>query len=145
MQNSLESLQELERKGGYVFHGSPFKIEIFEPRQAFNWVNGVGVPDGAPAIFASSVLNYAIFMAIVNKENCRLGSRSSSNGKVFKATKETLEQLTPEAGGYVYVFKKSDFKERTNGEEECVRYEPIQPLHSYRLTFCDITFPIAEL
>lgn len=145
MENSLSILQELEQTGKYVFHGSGSHIEIFEPRQAHNHINGVDVPDGEPAIFASSKLNYAIFMAIINKKNCPNGYRSSSNGREFKATKETLEQLTSNASGYVYVFNASDFKERINGEEECVRHESIKPLYMYEVHVSEMQFPIIEL
>ncbi|MDB5260488.1 MAG: hypothetical protein JWN37_719 [Candidatus Nomurabacteria bacterium] len=135
----------MEQTDKYVFHGSGSEIEIFEPQQAYTRVDGVDIPDGDPAIFASSKLNYAIFMAIINMKNCPKGYRSSSDGREFKATAETLKQLTPGANGFVYVFNKSDFKERANGEEESMRHESIKPLFSYKVTFSDIDFPIHQL
>lgn len=146
MQESyLNKLKEIENSGDYVFHGSPFEIEIFEPRQAYNTADEVEVPDGEPAVFASQKLDYAIFMAIINIKNCPRGYRSSSNGKIFKATKKTLEQITQDSDGFVYVFNKDDFLERSNGEEECVSYKPVKPLYKYPVSFSDITFEILEL
>jgi hypothetical protein len=145
MESPLSVLREMEKTGEYVFHGSSSEVEVFEPRQAYNRIDEVDVPDGRPAIFASSKLNYALFMAIVNKKNCPKGFRSSSNGREFKATRETLEQLTSQAHGFVYVFNKTDFVERGNGEEECVRHESIKPLFSYSVHFSDIDFPIQEI
>jgi len=111
-----QELKNLEKQDKYVFHGSENIIEAFEPGQAYTIVNGKQIPDGKPAVFASPFIDYAIFMAIINKTNCPKGLRSgcawNGNKLKFTATKETLEQLSKNSRGYVYIFNKSDFKEK---------------------------------
>lgn len=111
-----QKLLSLEKSDNYVFHGSGLVIEEFEPRQAHNYIDGKQVPDGEPAIFASSKAEYAIFMGIINKENCPKGreSRVGEYGEDirFMATKDTLSQIEDTTSGWVYVFNKSDFSQR---------------------------------
>lgn len=113
-------LHELESTGQYVFHGSGSDIEELEPRQAHNFTPEGKIPDGEPAIFASDIADYAIFMAIINKENCLKGARSRVNthhtnegrSLSYSVTQETFNQLTDTAHGIVYVFNKEDFVQR---------------------------------
>lgn len=133
--SAKEELHSLEKTGEYVFHGSPFKLETLEPRQAHNHEKREDgeydpVPDGMPAVFASPFADTAIFMAIVNRKNAPLGSRSgfSSNDRnnfEFRATKETFDQIGVDASGYVYVFNKDDFEERNHNES--VAYKTVTP------------------
>ncbi|MDQ5901366.1 MAG: hypothetical protein QG580_81 [Patescibacteria group bacterium] len=129
-------LENLEKTGRYVFHGSPFKINKFEPRQAFNHIkkdNGEyeKIPDGEPAVFTSPFAKTAIFMAVMNGKNApfesRTGFSSNNNGSFeFRATKETMDQIGDDAFGYVYVFEKENFKEINFNES--VSYEEIEPV-----------------
>ena len=142
-----QELIELENQNKYVFHGSGFLIEEFEPRQAYNYIEGQNVPDRKPAIFASSFANYAIFMALINEVNCPKGYNSGSRfheGKlVFRATKETLEQLKAEVKGYVYVFNSSDFLKQN--ESEWVSYKKVKPILVISVTRSDFTPTIKEV
>lgn len=119
-QSGKEKLIGLEREGEYVFHGSGFVVDEFEPRQAHNYVDGENIPDDKPAIFASPFADYAIFMALINKVNCPKGFRASSGlnfGELtFRATQDTLDQLSDNSKGYVYVFEKKNFQERSGSE-----------------------------
>ncbi len=112
-----ESLTELRSNSQYLFHGTGSIVEEFEPRQSYN----SGIPDGAPVIFASPFLDYAIFMALFSKENCPNGYRARVNGLdsgnlSYKATKASIDQIDENSKGYVYVFSKSDFKEKNASE-----------------------------
>jgi hypothetical protein len=136
MSPEKQELSELEKTNLYVFHGSESEIEEFEPRQAFNYVNGENIPDGEPAIFASSVAEYAILMAIVNKTNCPKGSYSSAgtsgdeNGPYvmkYRASKGTLAQLKDDASGWVYVFYRNLFTKREKGGVEYMSTEKVIP------------------
>lgn len=107
-------LRRLEDEDKWVFHGSPYKVEIFEPRQAYQYPKDKEPePDGDPAVFASPCADIAIFMSIINKENAPLGYDSvfgtNEKGEVtFKATEKTIAQLH-NVNGYVYVFDKTKF------------------------------------
>ena len=72
---SRKILEELEKEGMYVFHGSGDKIlGSLEPHQAFNHKkNGDRTEDDKPAIHVSHHCDVAIFMALINKENCPKG------------------------------------------------------------------------
>jgi len=131
-----EVLEDLEKTGLYVFHGSAFKIDKFEPRQAFqstrqNDGEYKKIPDGEPAVFASPFINTAIFWAVINKKNCPVKSHSgfSADSRLksleFYATKEIMYQIKDETFGYVYVFYKEKFQERNYNE--VVSYEEVEP------------------
>ena len=136
-----QELKNLEKQARYVFHGSENIIKIFEPRQALTIVNGKQVPDGEPAIFASPFVDYAIFMAIINKTNCPKSFWSEciwGDKKLkFTTTKETLEQLNENSKGYIYVFNKNDFKKiRPN---EWVSYKKVKPIKRIKVNWSDFT------
>ena len=148
MNNSpREQLNKLEKENKYVFHGTGSQIENFEPRQAHTIIQGKKVPDGESSIFASSFADYAVFMALVNEENCPKGYRSGCsyhNGVLtFRATKETLEQLTPEARGYVYVFNRRDFIQKN--PSEWVSHQTVTPVSIVTVIRSDFTSEIQEL
>ena len=47
-----DKLLDLEKTEKYLFHGSGNSgIDIMDPRQAFNYVNGVQEKDGEPSVF----------------------------------------------------------------------------------------------
>lgn len=128
MSEARKKLLELEKTGKYFFHGSSNDVEIFEPRQSHNDINGVLVPDGDPAVSATPAVDYAIVMAIINVKNCPRGCSSITNTTSdtkdaidfkleFLATKETIEQLDENSSGWVYIFKREDFPFRKDPSE----------------------------
>lgn len=137
MSEAKEKLINLESSGKFVFHGSDVGITEFEPRQAHNHVGGQHVPDGDPAIFASSVVDYAIFMAIINKTNCpkgyRASSRTTAGVTTFKTDKKTLDQLKDTSSGWVYVFDKNKFSKRKDGGVEYSSSVKLTPIESVRV------------
>lgn len=133
--NQIESagilrLRTLENEGKWVFHGSSSKIEVFSPRQAYNYDKNLEkTPDGDPAVFASPFADVAIFKSIVSLKNAPKGARSgfslsNKTGLEFRATKETLDQIH-NAVGYVYVFDKLKFTQRNN--MEFLSYNSVAP------------------
>ena len=139
-------LENLEKTGRYVFHGSPFKILKFQPRQAFNSIKKEDgeyekIPDGDPAVFTSPFVKTAIFMAVMNKKNAPLESRtgfsSNNNGNFeFRATQETMNQISEDASGYVYVFEKEKFQEINFNES--VSHEEVEPIMFIEVTKKDL-------
>lgn len=130
-------LDALEASGVYVFHGAGQLHTRIVPKQATVDRDGRKLPDGPPALFASSRADYAVFMAIVNDENCPKGFRSgvgrnhAPDGTLsmdFRIDPNGFAQLTDESRGFVYVFHSSDFVHRAPGDVEYVAYEPRTPL-----------------
>ncbi len=140
-----EALQELAATKKFVFHGSSLIIEEFEPRQPMSH----GRPDGKPAICVAPDEGYelAIFSALylTGKEwkNPVEGSRrgrfsTSDQNWGFEANKLALEEArSPEAVGYVYVFKKKDFQEYRGRKYEWRRDKNIKPLLVVKVTAQD--------
>lgn len=116
---TILDLRAMEQEGKYLFHGSSELIaSALSPRQAYTVVNGERVKDGSPAVFASPILDCAIFMGVVSRANCPLGLSSGYGSRdgipEFRASKHTIEQLDPESSACVYVFKRSDFTEKNS-------------------------------
>lgn len=119
IQSGREKLKNLEAEGKYVFHGSEnSNIDLFEPRQAYNYKTGTKEPDGEPAVFASSEADYAIVMSLINKKNCpngfhsSLGTSLNEKGEEYlciRISKKAIEQLDENSIGYVYFFDKNNF------------------------------------
>ncbi|MEK7549849.1 MAG: hypothetical protein AAB519_02610 [Patescibacteria group bacterium] len=130
-ENKLRLL-ELEKEGGFVFHGSGVALDSLEPRQAYNFENEKQELDGIPAVYASDKVEYAIFMALINEINCPSGYRSGSgtiDGKlIFRASQDTLSQISEDASGWVYVFKKEQFQQRDNNGVEFISTQSVTPL-----------------
>jgi len=117
MSDAKKELLALEEAGKYVFHGSGMLVGNFQPQQAYN----DSLPDGESAIFASPRLEYAIFMALLNKENCPAGYHArvdnlNSGNLIYRATQESIDQLNDQIKGYVYVFHKKDFVMKNTSE-----------------------------
>ncbi len=136
--SARELLQDFEATHKYVFHGSEeVDLDYLEPRQAYNHRNGERELDGDPAVFASSKADYAIMMALINKNNCPEGFRSSAsskqkeNGEILlklRATKGSVDQLNSGSFGCVYVFDKNIFHKREGGAEyiSSIRVTPVK-------------------
>jgi hypothetical protein len=140
----IKTLKELEIEQKYLFHGTGNIIEEFEPRQAYN----NDLPDGKPAVFVSPFLDYAIFMAIFNEENCPKGYQARVNGLrsgnlTYEATKKSLDQLNESTKGYVYVFNKSDFEEKYMSE--WASYKKVVPIVMFEITRKDFLPSIKEI
>jgi hypothetical protein len=147
MQSGRKELLNLEAEDKYVFHGSENPdLDFLEPRQAYNYRNGIQEPDGDPAVFASSKADYAIMMSLINKKNCPKGYNSSASSSVSKdgeisftlsTTQESLSQLHDESFGYVYVFDKNIFEKRKGGVEYISKV-PVNSVSKVKVTKTDL-------
>lgn len=137
-------LEMLQLDDQFVFHGSGLNILELQPRQAYTVIEGVNTPDGEPAVYASDLIDYAIFMALINKENCPTSTRSScsfeSGRLIFGATQDTLDQLPENAIGYVHVLHRSAFDLR--GGCEWFSTEIQKPHEIIEVCRADFTEPI---
>ncbi len=154
MQSGRNLLEELMEEHAYVFHGSENPdLKLFEPQQAYNYRSGTPEPDGDPAVFASSDPAYAILMALVNKKNCPHGFYSSAgaargvDGSVtlrLKMNKKAYSQLDEKSEGFVYVFDKHKFQQRSDGGVEYRSFLPVVPLKIITVTKEDLP-PTVEI
>lgn len=142
---SKKRLKDLEQHDAYVFHGSGARIERLEPRQAQTIVDGKMIDDGPPAIYASSLLDYAVFMALLNIENCPAGFRSSCRSEndqlKFGASQATLDQMNDSSLGHVHVLRRCDFTLR--GGCEWFATEPLEPVEVIEVRWNDFDCPIS--
>ena len=67
--SSRQLLEKLEAEDKYVFHGSENPgLKFLEPRQAYTIVNRLKENDDKPAVHASSNIDIAIFMGMINQK-----------------------------------------------------------------------------
>lgn len=140
-----EALSQLASTKQFVFHGSPDKIEVLEPRQALN----DGEPHGRPGVSAAPDESYdlAIFMALVNSAKNQSSRPKGSRWSGFaisgprhegdmQANKLAYEDATSsEAYGYVYVLTKKDFVHFEDREWRA--HKPVRPVLAIRVTAKD--------
>jgi hypothetical protein len=129
--SSREFLLELEAADKYLFHGSEVsELKEFEPRQAYNEDEaGNKIEDGEPAVHATPFIDIATLMALINVKNCPDGFESGfrfEGRPIISTTTKSLEQLTENSRGYVYVFDRADFAPRT--PSQWISYKQVQPL-----------------
>jgi len=145
--SSKERLQELEASGDYLFHGSPAKIDTFEPRQAYTDVDGVPTPDGEPAVFASAEIETPIFRSIFHEDSFEglegsfeVGFSNSDDGSHYIHANDAAVEVCKQNTGYVYVFKRDDFTLR--GNSEWVSGNEVKPMAVFSSDFEDVGLPI---
>jgi len=132
-----QQLLTLEKTEKYVFHGSPEKVSIFEPRQAYdNWK-----PDWAPATFATEKVEIAIFRALINRHRGDIewpskSSFSHKNGAIFYTLTQNLLNQAQDKIWYIHVFTKSDFSHFT--PIECKSFNHVTPLQVISITVDDL-------
>lgn len=137
---TLSRLLFLEKQFEYVFHGSPFRLEKLDPKQALDYRFGSQVKDGPPAVFASHLLQYAIFKALINPVNCRTclfkASINCNNGELhFAASQGTLIHLSAMTRGYVHVLPRSAFFQRS--DNEWLRHGSVRPVAVFEVRLAD--------
>ena len=132
--NGRAALEILQQSGRYVFHGSPNRLDMLEPRQAHqhNSETGENIPDGEPAVFASENFEQAIFKGLVSQSyNFGPGKRVSgwdgSSSKLhYYAQGDLLEKARLESSkAYVHVFLKGDFDYVRGSEHRA--HKPVKP------------------
>lgn len=130
-----------EKKGKYVFHGSPDQIDILEPRQAEKKSKETGKMEkhGKPAVFATQYADIAIFRALINAKNV-IGHSESSFGidrdrLYFSATKNLLDAAKKKVGK-VYVLNRQRFGNFKG--MQCQSKGPIIPLKIIEVTADDL-------
>ena len=120
------------QKKGFLFHGSPFKIDKLGLRQPvnFNIKKNKYVKHGKPCVAATPFADIAIFRAIINKTNFPSKSKDYAASFGIKSkklnlatTKKVLENLSNQCG-YVYVFDKKQINLVTQSRGPYYKIEP---------------------
>jgi len=94
MSEAVIELEKLAKTGKYLFHGSPMKLDVIEPRRAIMLAARAQV---SPGHYQSGF--------------------SFSNGKLsFRANKETLTTARSNITGFVYVLDKGSFRKHSSME-----------------------------
>ncbi len=138
-----EILLILESEGQWVFHGSEDLLpadEMFDPQQAYTFDGNIKIKDDKPAVHASPFADIAILMALINKKNCPAGYDSGfeyTDALHVSASQTALDQLDEKTAGYVYVFAKDNFVQRSPSQS--IAYLPVLPIESIRVTKTDLS------
>lgn len=140
---SRAHLENLEKEGVYLFHGSSQPaLEVLEPRQSYTIPEGQSerVLDGEPAVAASPYIDIAIFRALVHGESSFTSSVSGDKPAQlsFIASKEALQEAK-QTKGYIYVLSRDAFSPR--GHEKGMEWrahEPVKPLEIVEVDFEDL-------
>lgn len=145
---NTKELKKLEKEGKYLFHGTDTKIYgLFQPRQAYTFIDGKEEKDGEPAVYATPILDIAIFMAVVNSKNAPVNFHSRFNkdnkGVNLLMNKDTKDQISSDSSGYVYIFNKDDFKEKN--PIEYFSNNEVKPINYAEVKFGDIGIGITVL
>jgi predicted methyltransferase len=131
----------LEKENKYVFHGSPHKIKILEPKQSKNMNKETGNMEnhGEPSVFATQYADFAIFRALINNDNV-IGSSESSfvieGIQMHFSTTKNLMDAAKKKVGKVYVLDKKNFQDID--EVQCISNVQIVPLKVIEVTFDDL-------
>ncbi len=132
------------QKKGFLFHGSPFRIDKLELRQPsnFNIKKNKYVKHGKHCVAATPFADIAIFRAIINKTHfppkgkdyaAQFGIKSKKIN--LATTKKVLQKLSNQFG-YVHVFDKKQFSRRSVWEWRS--YKEIKPLKVIKVTVGDL-------
>jgi hypothetical protein len=146
MDETVTELEKLAKTGRYLFHGSPIRLEVIEPRQAYNNSR----PDGPPTVAATTYYQLAIFRAIMLavKPKVSPGQYQSgfsfTNGRLsFRASKETLAIARSNITGFVYVFDKSNFQKHSSMEFRSLK--AVWPIKTLEVNSSDLPEEIAAI
>lgn len=122
----------------YLFHGSPYEIDILEPRKSTDVQNKENEDN---AIFLTSWFINAMAYAIRNKlkeMNEHYGFQMNNNGEL-PAMLFSVENLPDDLYGYVYVFDKIDNMIKDNHEyttqHRC--YHELRPIDVVKVYYKD--------
>lgn len=154
MNAALDKLTEMEKTGEYVFHGSPYgDIKTLEPKQARHFPNPENLEefilDGDPAVSATPYVDFAIFRALINRENVIFSFRSGfgfdqNKQKEFRVSNQKVLDYIKDKKGFVYVFDKNHFEPYSRsgkaheGSMEWRAYKEVKPKEIIEVQYDDL-------
>ena len=120
----------------YLFHGSPYEIDILEPRKSTDVQNKENEDN---AIFLTSWFINAMAYAFRNKlkeMNEHYGFQMNNNGEL-PAMLFSVENLPDDLYGYVYVFDKTDDMIKDNDSYQYKCYKSKKPIDIIEVIYRD--------
>lgn len=138
MNKLKEYLEQDIWKPRYLFHGSPYEIDILEPRKSTDVQNKVNEDN---AIFLTSWFINATAYAFRNKlkkMNEHYNFKMNNNGEL-PAMNFQVEKLPNDLYGYVYVFNKTDDMIKDNHEyvTQYRCYHKLRPIDVVKVYYKD--------
>lgn len=132
MSEAIGELKKATENREYLFHGSPTKLDLLEPRQAHSHSRS----HGKMAVFATSYYQIAIFRALtlaaklVVKPSEYQSAFSLDDGRLlFRVSKATLNAIKTGLIGYVYLLDKGQFELINSMEYRAVKaVSPVKTL-----------------
>ncbi|MEN8252627.1 MAG: hypothetical protein ABFQ53_03545 [Patescibacteria group bacterium] len=115
-----EYLVSLEKEGRFMFHGSPKKMDIITPQQAYgdDKKTNQRENDGAPGVFGTQVADIGIFHALMkqSQEGCEgsfgEGGDSEKGTYHMHASAALIERVKKDGlEAYVHILDKKDFSD----------------------------------
>lgn len=148
----IDYLNYLEKTGKYVFHGSPFGgIDTLVPKQGRHFPNPKDseefILDGDPAVSATPYAEFAIFRALINKNNTpnvRSGFGFNNKEKEFRVSNQKVLDDIKDKKGFVYVFDKNHFEPYSRngkaheGNMEWRAYKEVKPKEITEVQYDDL-------
>jgi len=146
MSEAAIELEDLAKTGKYLFHGSPTRLEVIEPRQAYNNSR----PDGEPSVAATPFYKLAIFRAIIlsakvhiSPNKYRSGFSYNDGDLSFRANKETLAIARSNGTGFVYVLDREDFRKHSPMEYRTSK--AVRPIKTFEVGPTDLPEEIENI
>lgn len=128
-------LNQLEKTGRFVFHGSPRQLQKLEPQQQknFDYERGRLLNDGKPAVCATQIAEVAIFRALVHQGWTSFGSR---DGKIIFGASAIALRKAKTRHGYVHLLRKKSFRKHSPYELRSSR--SVRPVRIITVSFKDL-------
>ena len=86
-----------------------------EPRQPFDWSEGIRKSHGDPCVVATPHADIAIFRALAYTDTTDFG-KNDDGRLVFRATEQALQNAKKHTG-YAYVMKRAGFTPTSEGPD----------------------------
>lgn len=121
----LELFKALEPlKGQAVFHGSPHKCDVLEPRQCR--VRNVHPRARQCGVYGAYYPTIALLYALIHqsKNTWRWECNLMASPEIRVLSRKEISSRP----GYLYVLPKEPFETLTMGEVSCIAYEAVKPI-----------------
>jgi hypothetical protein len=144
-----EFLLDVEKKDGYLFHGSAERIEWLEPCQPYRCDQNTGamVEDGGPCVSASPFADIAIFRSLINRRTkggvgwSAFGVRGGKPS--LRTTRQVLDTVRgKKVVGWVHILERDQFYQRNEAEWRSLM--PVKPISVIRVD-CEDLPPYVEV
>lgn len=129
---------EIALRQGYLLHGSPHLINgCLDP----NWAKDDYAQVGTMAIYATNILEVAVFRAVIRGDSIRWGyawreGRLALHAEnVLPEDHEYVLNTSVELGkGYIYILPRDSYEPSGDDPSEYASHTPVQPIQTIEVT-----------